>query len=86
METLTSLDKFLRTELVFRLWQENAAEKLKHNHETQRIAPETLHNNKSCKYQLVLTIDTSFRTLTHALKSQTPLTLTVEKKFRRSVG
>jgi hypothetical protein len=45
-ETVTSVDKLLKTELVYMLQQETAAEKLKNNHETQRIAPETYHKFK----------------------------------------
>jgi len=45
-ETFTSVDMLLKTELVCGLQQENAAEKLNNNHETQRIAPETHHKFK----------------------------------------
>ena len=42
IETLTREDtKTMRTELVCGIQQENATEELKHNHNTQRIAPGT---------------------------------------------
>jgi len=48
-ESLSSVGKLLRTKLDWALQQENAAEKLKNSHETQRTAPETHHIFKPLK-------------------------------------
>jgi hypothetical protein len=46
-ETVTSVGKLLKKRRVRGLQKKNATEKLKHNHETQRIAPETYHKFKA---------------------------------------